>query len=48
MAKKPFRLNPDDPQARAVVLERLIKNGADDLVDMLGVKTPIPFYGSPS
>lgn len=48
MAQKPLKLDADDPEKRAKALQHLIRIGADDLIEMLGVKTPIPFYGSES
>jgi hypothetical protein len=45
VANKPFKLDKDDPEKRAAALKHLIRVGADDLIEMIGVKTPIPFYG---
>ncbi len=39
-------LAQDDPDLRAKVHQRLIKSGADDLIEMIGVLNPIPDHPS--
>lgn len=39
-----IKLDLDDPVARTKAKNVLVEHGAEDLIDMVGVLNPIPFY----